>query len=49
MDSTVAAVDTTVATTDTTADTMGTTEDTVDTIGIMGMDTTAAARGFHGS
>ena len=49
IDTAVPTMGTEVATMDTTADTMGITEDTVDTIGIMGMGTTAAAGGIRGS
>lgn len=49
MDSTVEAMDSMVEAVDSMVETMGTTEDTTDTIGIMGMDTTAAAGGTRGS
>jgi hypothetical protein len=42
-------IGTTADTAETTADTMVTTADNTDTIGTTGMDTTAAAGGFHGS
>lgn len=49
MDTTVATMGTMVATMRTTVATMGTAEDIMDTIGIMAMDTTAAAGGIRGS